>query len=172
LEAVTRTLNVWLQDAGLPADTYDIKGGQMSKRFTVVFKGANSLAARRVKTTLAALHVNGEWPTLTATRDDHSSETIYASEDKLPSTIALERGTKALANILHDTYVGRKFFGFKKDNTIALEWKHLAVLSYSEHKKSVEIDWNKQLCASANIDFAAIEASYFALPRGRRTPWG
>jgi hypothetical protein len=151
-------MDTWLNGLGNPKDTYEVRGVILAKRFTIVFKGANGLAACRVKKALNSLCVDGQWSSSSATRADKTVEPVFVRVDKLPNTIAPERATKTLCKTLEEAYSKYKFFSLKKDSTVALEWHNLAVLSYCDAMRKISLQWDKELCKNTKgIDFQKIE---------------
>jgi hypothetical protein len=172
LEAVSLAIHVWLEGMGYRWEAYAIEGGQLGKRFTVRFNCANGLGAQKAKAALSNLKIDGVWTKHFALRADGARAELFISPDKLPETIARERATKTLSVALGEVHNDLTFYMQKRECTISLEWKDLAILEFDTNTNNIIISWNVQLCNEAKIDRAKVEEVFADRSTKRKPPWG
>ena len=152
-------------DADVSSDKYELKGGQLAKRFTLAFKGDANLASRRahkVRTSLRKSEADGttKWTDVFVQPPSGEPEKVYISPDKKKSEERREQGTKLLVALLKESKIWDKHFSHvKKEFSVTWDWKPVATIEYNHESRECHIKW-LAAASQTSIDTGSIDEKY------------
>ena len=162
-DALLSELRGLCSGAGVQPDHYKLTGGQLARRFTLVFSGEQSLASRRAKKVHQSLRKpGGGWNRVTVQRPDHGNENVYISPDKKYSHIQREQGCKLLRDILAEHDTAGRYVSVKKEFAVTKDWAVLATVEYNATNKSTFITWQQGVAEEKKVPTEEINQRYSA----------
>ena len=172
MDSVKEAMAGRCEASGIRPEQYELKGAQLSKRFTLQFKGEAGTAARRAtKVNNSLRNAAGEWEVVHVQTPAGGSERLFISLDKLRSRIRKEQALTQLKTIITDAHPSLNVMPVKRDGIIAYKWQPMATVSLDGEGKPT-ISWNTDVSSEAGIDHAEIERKFHEKDGLRRAARG
>ena len=138
----------------------------MHRNFTVQFKGAAGLAARRANQAFLGLKdPNGNWLDIQAVGPSQSSGQrksvrLYMGRDKNKKTLRQEGAARKMWKALQAEHPDKSFHYLRNDAAITVDWQPLCRAEATA--KSTNILWKPDIVAAHNISKAEALARFEA----------
>ena len=153
-EAVEEAVAKLAARAEIKLDTYEVRGGDLGRRFTVSFNGEPRTAARRATKLNSMLRMpDGSWEQLAVETPNGDKEVLYISLDKSRATIRKEKLLKVLVQEIGMPEVR----GFRREFAATWKWQVVATTVWDTETKDAKVVWNRAVAAQAGIDPTTID---------------
>ena len=155
-------------DIKLDKAHYKLRGGPLSKNYTMAFNGDERTAARRARKLLDSQRgEDGQWATPTITRPDGAEERIFISPDRSWAKTREEIDSKLLLNIVSD--MGTTTTRIKRDSSLAWRWQVLVSVVFDAAQNACKLEWDMAVAKEAKVDHEKAEKLFIAARDKRKS---